>query len=952
LYHPRVQDPPAASEIEWLTRAFEVVVRGSSIFDPGVFRSFSDVLAMRVPHDRLAVVVFDRGTQELRLVVRADRVPATPSASRPNAPILRPTEAQLAALGSREPVVCDDAKTGGSPLDPEFVRAGVASYAIVPIPLEAEGQCAWLVMCWSAPGQASRAPLTAVKRASWMLRAAVPSAQHNARAEQLAQMVDRLPHGVVALDGRLRVVAINAAAQALLEGTGGPLAGRPFPALLTPASREAFADLVAAGRQVGPRLLELALADGGARPLDACVTPVDDEGAVTYQLHLEDARARLASEAELASRTEALAFLRDLAETVAGELNAREACGRAAALIVQRLPVRGIAIAQVNPGGALTLLATEGVGPAALAHFLALRQLEAPSVPPALREALGEGEVLLVPLRHADQLVGLVMFSTAPGLPAATRELLLSGARTMAVALHASVEYADAVRHAAERRQLLDSIPSIVFRLDPETGATLYANAVVERVLGTPVNRALGLPGLEGLLADAVERENMALARALVAGGAESSWVDRRFLRSDGRALTLRTRLYRVEHPGMPGRVLIEGIAQDVTEEHEARRQLVQADRLASLGMLAAGVAHEINNPTTFILLGVQQLGRMVGQMPSDDEALAPLQRRMNEVLSELSDGVQRIVQIVGELKLFARIPEQAFSTPVDVNRLLVSAVTLVRAELRHRARVDLDLGDLPPLPGDHARLGQVFVNLLINAAQAIPPGNEENNRVTVRTRFQDGCITVEVSDTGVGIAPEHLPRIFDPFFTTKAPGEGTGLGLAISYDLVRRAGGTIDVRSEVNRGTDFVVVLPVREAAAPRNSRPRRTPVPRGARVLIVEDEQHLAVAIARALAASYMVELVYDADAALQRIGTGGAGEFDAVLCDLRMPGMDGRALYEAVRLRWPRLAGRFVFLTGAGLGSEYEPFVRATDRPVLEKPFEMAELEEIVAQVVATN
>jgi CheY-like chemotaxis protein/anti-sigma regulatory factor (Ser/Thr protein kinase) len=345
----------------------------------------------------------------------------------------------------------------------------------------------------------------------------------------------------------------------------------------------------------------------------------------------------------------------------------------------------------------------------------------------------------------------------------------------------------------------------------------------------------------------------------------------------------------------------------------------------------------------------MQQLGRMVTQMPEEADGDGSLRRRMGDIVEELADGVQRIVQIVGELKLFARIPESAFSTPVDVNRLMTSAVTLARSELRNRARVEVDLGELPPLPGDHARLGQVFVNLLINAAQAIPPGNEEGNEILVRTRAFDGYVQIEVSDTGVGIPRENLARIFDPFFTTKAPGEGTGLGLAISFDLVKRAGGTIDVESEVGRGTKFMVKLPVREFVPPRGSRPQIAQAPPGGRVLVVEDEHHLGVAVARALASSYMVELAADARVALERIEAGEGSEYDAVLCDLRMPSMDGKALYEAVRTRWPIQASRFIFLTGAGFSDEYEPFIRGTDRPVVEKPFEMTELEELVVRVV---
>lgn len=657
-----------------------------------------------------------------------------------------------------------------------------------------------------------------------------------------------------------------------------------------------------------------------------------------------------------------MAFLRDLAEILAEECDPTSALERAIALITGRLGLEGAAIARCEPceGRALCLLASAGMSPAEIHAWLATpssvlddaRQRGEPTanVPPLLTQAAGpERALMLVPLRHAGSLVGAALFAGREIAPA-TREVLLTAARMIAVAVSALRESDTTTRLRTERRQLLDSLQSLVFRIDAETGETLSVNAAVERLLGVPAADLLGAPGLSGLLADEREREAMDGARAAVAAGGSSPWVERRFVHRDGRTRIFRTRLYRLgeAHAAGCGRAVIEGIAQDVTEEIEARKQLVQADRLASLGMLAAGVAHEINNPAAFISLGVQQLARVVAQLPEQPECML-VRRRMSEVIDELSEGIQRIVQIVGELKLFARIPEGSFSTPVDVNRLIASAVTLVRAELRHRARLEIDLGELPPLPGDHARLGQVFVNLLINAAQAIPPGDEEHNVVRVRTREEGSTVVVEVSDTGVGIAPEDLPRIFDPFFTTKAPGEGTGLGLAISYDLVRRAGGTIDVSSTLGRGTQFVVRLPVREFVPARGSRPRITPVPPGGRVLVIDDEQHLAVAIARALAVSYMVELAPDAQTALARIEGGGGREYDAVLCDLRLPGMDGRALYESVRARWPAQAERFVFLTGAGFDSDFEAFVRATDRPVLEKPFEMSDLEAVVAQVV---
>ncbi len=951
--------------IEWVTRVFHACTRSASLFEPAVFDRVSAAIAEGIPHDRLTMITYDATTKELRIAASAARNDGMPPQSQPDATLFTSALEADAAGGSRMLIIDDPAETQPA-VEQQMRRDQTGSCALAALALPAGSPLrAWLSLGWQARGQASRADVSRINRIVLLMTALVPAAHNSGRALRFTQMLDRLPHGVIALGSGHNVLEANRAARVLLATGDEDSLGRSFDSMLDARSQALYRAAIATGRSPADLVLEI-LTPAGAMPVDVIVSRVEDDPAVARQLHLQDARQRLADQAELESRAEALAFLRELAEHVAGELNADRALERITQLITTRLPVRGAAIARSESDeGRFALVAANGFSRQAVDALTQLRVSEvlmlpgdgSAEIPPSLQQALGaDRPSMLVPLRHADRVVGIALFSASSRISPNTRELLLAGTRTIAVALHASIEFFEVARLAAERRQLLDSIPSMVFRLDPRTGETMYANAAVERVLGTPLDRAIGFPGIEGLLADEAERQAMAHTRERVASGAESHWADRRFLHQDGRSLVLRTRLYRVRAIGGfddgSGALLIEGIAQDVTDEMEARKQLVQADRLASLGMLAAGVAHEINNPTAFISLGVQQLARMITQMPDEPEASGSLRRRMNEVVTELADGVQRIVQIVGELKLFARIPESAFSTPVDVNRLITSAVTLARSELRNKAIVEVDLGELPPLPGDHARLGQVFVNLLINAAQAIPPGNEGRNRVVVRTRAFDGYVQVEVSDTGVGIPREDLPRIFDPFFTTKAPGEGTGLGLAISFDLIKRSGGTIDVVSEVARGTTFCVKLPVRHFVPPRGSRPVLGNTRPGGRVLVVEDEHHLGVAVARALATSYMVELAPDAMTALERIEAGGGTEYHAVLCDLRMPGMNGKELYEAVQQRWPSQATRFIFLTGAGFGGEFEAFIRGTDRPVIEKPFEMSELEERVAEMVASK
>jgi signal transduction histidine kinase/CheY-like chemotaxis protein len=671
--------------------------------------------------------------------------------------------------------------------------------------------------------------------------------------------------------------------------------------------------------------------------------------------HLTDARARLANEREYEHRAATLSFVAELSELFAGELDAPHGFERAVSLLREYVPNVGVAIARANPEGTpVGLVGAWGVPPSALARLLAVRVRPSEEVSledhRAIADKLPPGHVVRVrSLRAGEAPVGLALFTREAPIEANADALLDLATRTFAVALRAANAIESVRALDAERTQLLDAVPVWVFRLDPATGETVYVNGAVQRGIAVADHGALAAPGIRGLLADAAEHERLARAVDEAVSSGVSAWVDLRFRGPRAKLLVLRTRLYRVSD-ARADRALVEGIAQDVTDELETRKQLVHTDRLASLGVLAAGVAHEINNPAAFIMLGIQQLGRMVQQLPDADPASGS-RARMAEIVSDLSDGVQRISQIVGELKLFARIPESAVSTPVDVNRLMTSAVTLTQAVVKPRARLELDLGDLPALPGDHARLGQVFVNLLVNAAQAIAPGAAERNVVRVQTREESGGVVVRVSDTGVGIAQEHLSRVFDPFFTTKGPGDGTGLGLAISMDLVRRAGGTIEVDSELSVGTTFTIRLPFRsQSTSQLPPQPKSIRAPSGGRVLVVEDEQALAVALSRGLSPRFHVEHAADGVLALERLSRDAAPFYDAVLCDLRIPGMDGQALYDAVRAARPEQSARFVFLTGGPTTEGHAEFLRACSQPVLEKPFAMEQLDEALAQIIA--
>ncbi len=412
------------------------------------------------------------------------------------------------------------------------------------------------------------------------------------------------------------------------------------------------------------------------------------------------------------------------------------------------------------------------------------------------------------------------------------------------------------------------------------------------------------------------------------------------------------------------GRRYFQAIVRDITERRRLELQLQLADRMASVATLSAGVAHEINNPLAYVVGNLDYSLAHLGKVPED---LAEIRK----ALEDARGGAVRVGQIVRDLRTFSRAGE-ADRTEVDVRRALQSAVTLAQTEIRQRAQLSLELGPVPPVLGSAHRLGQLFLNLLVNAAQAIPPGNPGRNLVQATTALApDGRVRIEITDTGAGIAPEVLPRIFDPFFTTRAIGKGTGLGLAIVHGIVTELGGEITVRSEPNGGSIFTVLLPpahraaapdAQPAAAPTPASPALTPVPatRPARdgepqpaeggsgtVLVVDDEPMVGRAITRMLVPHHRVTAVLGAAEALAALSN---GHFDAILCDLAMPDMTGMALHDKLQAEAPALAARMVFLTGGGFTREAAEFLDRVPNARLEKPFSPAQLRMAVARLQA--
>lgn len=389
------------------------------------------------------------------------------------------------------------------------------------------------------------------------------------------------------------------------------------------------------------------------------------------------------------------------------------------------------------------------------------------------------------------------------------------------------------------------------------------------------------------------------------------------------------------------------GEVSAATERAKFEQKLIFADRMASVGTLAAGVAHEINNPLTYVMANVENALEEI-QAISGGSASGRM-KDLEEVLTEARDGVSRIAKIVRGLKTFSRADEERRSV-VDLVPVLELSINMAFNEIRHRARLVKDYGKLPLVNADDARLGQVFINLLVNAAQALPEGRTDENEIRIVTSTDDaGWAVVEVRDTGPGIAAAHLARIFDPFFTTKPVGVGTGLGLAICHNIVTDVGGRITVDSELGKGTVFRVVLPPSSSSTLSESAsaqlPRAAAAPR-ATVLLVDDEPAVGLAVRRVLR-SHDVTTVTSAKEALAHLA--GGKEFDVILSDLMMPGMSGMDLHAVLAREHPKMASRVVFCTGGAFTPQASAFLDEVANERLEKPFNLKQLREMVQKFV---
>jgi PAS domain S-box-containing protein len=495
--------------------------------------------------------------------------------------------------------------------------------------------------------------------------------------------------------------------------------------------------------------------------------------------------------------------------------------------------------------------------------------------------------------------------------------------------------------------------PGFFRRIVERTG-----DLVVVHQSGTTLATCLGYDSPDDLIGkplalilhpEDIPRENRRI-RVMLATNENSPLYTYRLQKRDGATLTVEVASAPAPHHAG---VTIISLGRDITTRVETEARAYQANLMNSMGTLAAGVAHEINNPLAYVTLNIALLTKKLEDLAEQaetqgDESTALSAREMLGFCTEARDGTKRVANIVRDFRVFSSANQEE-RHPVDVRRILDASIKVADNEIRHRARLVRVYGDVPLVYANEARLGQVFLNLLVNALQALPDTVTTNEiRVVTLTHKVSGSALVEIRDNGPGIPPEIQNRVFEPFFTTKPVGVGSGLGLSICRSIVTAHGGRIEIESEAGKGTVVrVTLLPSEGVDSISSSRPSRTLTPHAPRlsVLVIDDEAALLSAIVRELERNHDVDGFTSFTSAMRALRD---KPYDVVLCDVMMPGVSGFDIHRALCECMPEASERIVYMTGGAFTHDARTFLSQVPNRCLEKPFQPSDLQELVSAV----
>jgi len=537
---------------------------------------------------------------------------------------------------------------------------------------------------------------------------------------------------------------------------------------------------------------------------------------------------------------------------------------------------------------------------------------------------------------------------------------------------------AELALQASEARQriLLQDSPDAFFTLEPPDWRFSSCNAASIAMFGARdeldlLSRSIGQCSRERQPDNRLsqERANALLAAALRHGSASFDWT---FQRSATEEFAATVVVARMESGG---KSVLQVTVRDQTEERKRRAASAQTERLASMGLLAASMGHEINNPLAYVLANVEELAQVLPKIAAvgarcsaglrsavgegafnaivgddfellEESALRGASDRARDAL----DGARRITRISKALSTFAHV-DTSDLCKLDLQRAIESAVAMSANELRRLATLALEFQPIPLVWASEGKLSQVFLNLLINASHAV--ADCETRAITVRTWTESGSVCVAIEDTGAGIKPENLARIFEPFFTTKRVGAGSGLGLSICRNIIDEFGGDIQVQSELGKGTRFVVRLPVWTEAAQLRSTQRPVEATAVAsvrgRILIIDDEAPLRLVMERLLTTHEVVSASSGAEALVILQHDRG---FDLILCDLMMPDVSGMDVHHWLVSHDPVLAARLVFITGGAFGPVAAEYLSDAGSLKIDKPFTSSEFRAVVSDRIRAS